>query len=84
MDGLISLNELNEELGLNLESDNSETLGGFLLEILGEIPEENGTSYPLIEFGNYLFQIEGVSERRIERVKLTIRPEGYETSNEEE
>ena len=84
LDGLISLNELNEELGLNLESDNSETLGGFLLEILGEIPEENGTSYPLIEFGNYLFQIEGVSERRIERVKLTIRPEGYETSNEEE
>lgn len=84
LDGLISLNELNEELGLNLESDNSETLGGFLLEILGEIPEENGSSYPLIEFGNYLFQIEGVSERRIERVKLTIKPEGSEKPNEEE
>lgn len=74
LDGLISLNDLNEELGMNLDSDNSETLGGFLLEILGEIPDEENTAYPVIEFENYVFQIEGVSDRRIEQVRLTINP----------
>ena len=83
VDGLISLNNLNDELGLNLESDNSETLGGFLLEILGEIPAEDGETYPVIEFGSLLFQIEGVSDRRIESVRLTIRNLEEEGSSEE-
>ncbi|NLY70440.1 MAG: HlyC/CorC family transporter, partial [Clostridiales bacterium] len=75
VDGLISLDDLNEELDINLESENSETLGGFLLELLGEIPEENGMGLPTIEFANFIFQIEEVLDRRIEKVKLTINPE---------
>jgi putative hemolysin len=72
LEGLISLNDLNEELDMDLQSENSETLGGFLLEILGEIPDEDKSEYPTIEFENYVFQIEEVSERRIEKVRLTI------------
>lgn len=72
LEGLISLNDLNEELDMDLQSENSETLGGFLLEILGEIPDEDKSEYPTIEFENYIFQIEEVSERRIEKVRLTI------------
>lgn len=83
LDGLISLDDLNEELGLNLESENSETLGGFLLEILGEIPEENVSEYPVIEFENYSFRIEEVLDRRIEKVRLTIQPVKDEENNEE-
>ena len=38
LDGLISLDDLNEDLGLNLVlSENSETLGGYLIEKLGKI-----------------------------------------------
>jgi putative hemolysin len=74
VDGLISLDDLNEELDMDLESENSETLGGFLLELLGEIPEENGMGLPTIEFSNYTFKIEEVLDRRIEKVKLTINP----------
>ena len=59
---------------MDLESENSETLGGFLLELLGEIPEENGMGLPTIEFSNYTFKIEEVLDRRIEKVKLTINP----------
>lgn len=72
LDGLISLDDLNEELGLSLDSENCETLGGFLLEILGEIPQEDGSELPVIDFENYTFKIEEVLDRRIEKVKLTI------------
>lgn len=74
LDGLISLDDLNENLELELESENSETLGGFLLELLGEIPEESEEGFPSIDFLNYTFKIEEVQDRRIEKVKLTINP----------
>ena len=75
LDGLISLDNLNEHLGLDLNSENSETLGGFLLEILGEIPQEDAEDYPAIEYKNYSFKIEEVLDRRIEQVRLTILPD---------
>jgi len=74
LDGLISLYDLNDYLDLQLESENSETLGGFLLEKLGEIPEENLAEYPVIEVDNLCFKIEAVNDRRIEKVKLSITP----------
>jgi putative hemolysin len=79
LDGLISLDNLNEQLGLDLNSENSETLGGFLLEILGEIPQEDAEDYPAIDYKNYSFKIEEVLDRRIEQVRLTILPD--ETTN---
>lgn len=68
--GSISLDDLNEELGLNLESEDSETLGGFVLELHGEIPKPG--QRPKVEYENYLFTIEKVSDRRIETVHLRI------------
>ncbi len=44
LDGSTDLDDLNDELGLSLESENSETVGGFLLDILGEIPGEDTNS----------------------------------------
>lgn len=72
--GLISLYDLNDYLDLELESENSETLGGFLLEKLGEIPDGNLPDYPVVVVDNLTFKIEAVSDRRIEKVKLTIIP----------
>ena len=41
IDGAVDLDDINEKLGLNLDSDNIETIGGFLIDILGEIPEDD-------------------------------------------
>ncbi|MDD2215030.1 MAG: hemolysin family protein [Eubacteriales bacterium] len=82
LDGLISLDDLNDELGLDLDSDNSETLGGFLLEVLGEIPEENETEYPTVEYGNCTFEIKSVLDRRIEKVRMTINVPEEEAETE--
>ena len=74
LDGLISLDDLNEDLDLNLESENSETLGGYLLEKLGEIPDGDLTEYPIVAVDNLTFKIETVTDRRIEKIRLTITP----------
>lgn len=71
IDGNVDLDDLNEELGLELESESSETISGFLIDILGDLPEEN--SKKTVEFENLLFLIIKVKERRIEKIKLTIR-----------
>jgi len=80
VDGYIDLDDLDEALGLQLESENSETLGGFLIDILGEIPDDDddrdtNKDNEVIEYGNCVFRIESVKDRRIEKVKLYIIPE---------
>ncbi len=82
LDGLISLYDLNEQVNLNLESENSETIGGFLIEKLGEIPDGDLTEYPVVVVDNLTFKIETVSDRRIEKIRLTIAPEPEEPEEE--
>ena len=71
VDGDVSLDDLDEEIGLSLESESSETIGGFIIDILGEIPDESDVGR-IIEFENYQFKIMAIGERRIERVKIYI------------
>ncbi|MCI9596387.1 MAG: HlyC/CorC family transporter [Firmicutes bacterium] len=83
MDGAMDLDDINEELGTVLESDNSETIGGFIIDILGEIPDESEEDR-IVEFENYIFKIESVKDRRIESVKLYIMPKKEESDQEQE
>ena len=86
VDGDVSLDDINEELSINLESESSETIGGFILDILGEIPEESDIGRT-VEFENYQFKIMAVKDRRIERVKIYILEkfeENIDTSSKEE
>ncbi|MCQ4635897.1 hemolysin family protein [Anaerovorax odorimutans] len=75
LEGSTDLDDINEELEINLESENSETIGGFIIDMLGEIPDEDEDEDRIIEFENYIFKIESVKDRRIEKVKLYIMPE---------
>jgi putative hemolysin len=72
LDGNVNLDDLNEELGISLESESSETIGGFIIDIIGEIPQD-GYINRSIEFEDYIFTILSVKERRIEKVKLHIK-----------
>ncbi len=78
VDGFINLDDLDEELNLNLQSENSETLGGFLIDLLGEIPDEDEPEKRVIEYENCVFKIQSVKERRIEKVKLYIVPDSQD------
>ncbi|MGI6731273.1 MAG: hemolysin family protein [Anaerovoracaceae bacterium] len=74
VDGQYYLDDLNDELIINLESEEHETIGGLVIEKLGEIPDEDETQERIIEIGNYTIKVESVKDRRIDKVKLYIAP----------
>ena len=73
VDGNIDLDDLNEEIGTDFASDYSETFGGLLLDILGEIPDDGEERE--VRFDRDICRIEEVKDRRIEQVRLIIRDE---------
>ena len=73
VDGSIDLDDLNDEIGTNLASEDSETLGGFLLELLGEIPEADTRGIE-IETETIMFKIVAIKDRRVEKVRLELKP----------
>ncbi|MBX4258651.1 hemolysin family protein [Clostridium estertheticum] len=68
--GLLSLDDLNEHLDLNLVSKDYNTIGGFLINLMGCIPKINEER--TVEYGDVIFRIEEVRERRIEKIKICI------------
>lgn len=69
VDGNLSLSDFNETFDTDIDSDNSETLGGFIIEILGEIPGEGVEK----SFGDLDFTVESVKDRRIEKVRVSMK-----------
>lgn len=69
--GSMNLDDINEELGINLESEDSETIGGFIIDMFGEIPDENDIGKE-IDYENMLFTIKSVKDRRIEQVEIKL------------
>jgi len=80
--GNVALDDLNEETGSDLESENSETLGGFIIDLIGEIPKD-GRNSRKVEYKNYTFTILYVKERRIVQVRMVIHPPEEDTEDEE-
>ena len=68
--GLLSLDDLNEHLDLNLVSKDYNTIGGFLINLMGCIPKINEER--TVEYEDVVFRIEEVRERRIEKIKICI------------
>lgn len=70
IDGLITIDELNSKLDLDLGSNNYETISGLLIDLIGFIPKEHDD--PTIEMDNLVFKIESIKRKRIDKVKLYI------------
>lgn len=68
--GSIPLDDLNEQLKLNLHSENHETLNGYLIDKLGIIPDAGAKD--VIKIENLQFEILEVKDKCIEKVKLKI------------
>lgn len=70
LNGLIYIDDINDELDLNIVSENHDTLSGFLLDMIGVIPEEDDRR--IIKFDNLEFEIMEIKEKRIVKTKLKI------------
>ncbi len=68
--GLISIKKINDELGIGLPEDDVDTLGGFMLDLIGIIPVED-KEYS-VEYKNITFFIQKVVNKRIELVKIYV------------
>lgn len=80
IDGMLSIDDFNDCFHVNIESDNYDTIGGFIIGLLGRIPtsaEENN-----LEYENLIFKIEEVKDKRIEKIKVYVQRGAYNcTSN---
>ena len=68
--GSTNLDDVNDELDLDFESDDYDTIGGYCLQLLNHLPEENETLFT--EDGCVIKIIE-VDKNRIERIYISIR-----------
>ena len=73
--GSMNLDDFCELIGVGYESEDSDTLGGFLLELLEHFPEE-GECYETAE--GVRFQILSMDKKRIETVLVTCVDKGGE------
>lgn len=71
--GLISIKELNSNLGTKLDEDSEDydTLGGFLIYIMGYIPEDGEVK--VVEYNNIEFHLDAISEKRIQVVHIVLK-----------
>jgi len=72
LDGNYYLDDLNEELGLKMESDDYETVGGLLIDRLGEIADDDDGEKQVVYIDGCRFTIESWKERRIETIRLEL------------
>ena len=68
VDARLNLIELNERLGTELEAENIDTIGGFVVDYLGRVPEQE-TQFT---YRGIRFTILEADERRIQRVHIQV------------
>lgn len=66
VDGAARIEDINELLGIHLESDHVDTIGGYVTTLFGTLPSAND----VIEDGAIKFVIEHVEKNRIERIRI--------------
>jgi len=71
VDGLANIDDINDKLNLNLPSEHYDTVGGFVMDLIGTIPVEE-EEY-IVEYSNLVLKVEKIDERRIELVKICIQ-----------
>ncbi len=69
LDGKLDLEEANEKLGLNIEDEEFNTLGGHVFGVLGHAPELGDE----ITTDEYTLRIEESDRRRINKLRLTMK-----------
>lgn len=84
VDGTTDLDEVDELVGVELPEGDYDTLGGFVISLLGYLPSEIGEEPIVAEYNNLKFTVLSIDERRIDEIKVEILPEPEKEDEEEE
>ena len=68
IDGSTKISDVNEVLNINLESEEFDSIGGYIIGYIKHIPEEN----EVIEVGRVKFNIESVDKNRIRKIRIML------------
>lgn len=79
VDGNTKLDDINEALGLDLESDDYDSIAGHIIYLLDHLPEEGES----VTGKNVVYTVAAVDKNRIDKVHIQLIPE-VETEDESE
>lgn len=72
VDGLYPVDELIDILNIDIVSKNHNTISGYLIDTLGEIPD-NSYLDKEIKINNTIFKIKSIKENRIDKIELILK-----------
>lgn len=78
VDASIKLDDLNDALHTSLSSDNYDSIGGLVIEILDKLPNEGEVA----TYKNITLEVTKVVKNRIERINLTINKDDEDSDND--
>lgn len=71
IDGAMKLSDLEDSIGIRLESENYDSLGGYVIELLDHLPTEGET----VKKDGITLKVVSMDKNRIDRVAILIDPE---------
>ena len=71
LEGSLKLDDINDELGTNLTSEDYDSVSGLIIECLDRLPKDN--EEVMLPDGTKL-KVQGISQNRIRKVLLTLPP----------
>lgn len=73
VDGLTHIDDVNKYLDLNIECENFDTIGGFVVHLLGSIPKS--TQKVSAKYKDVIFEVDKVKSNRVEKLKIYMPKE---------
>lgn len=84
IEGTTDIDEVDELVGTDIPEGDYDTLGGFVISLLGYLPSEVGEEPIVAEYKNLRFTVLSIDERRIDEIKVEILPEPEKSDDEDE
>ena len=81
IEGSMSLDDLNDRIDLELESEDYDSLGGYIIEKLDRLPDEKDE---VILENNIRIVVDSLDKNRIENVHIYLPEDFYDDDNEED
>lgn len=71
VDPELRIDEINDYFHMNLESEKSDSIGGFVIELLDRIPKQGD----VVRYGDILFTVNEMQGLKMTKLKMDLRPE---------
>ena len=70
VDGLTHIDDVNKHLHLAIECEHFDTIGGFVVNLIGNIPK--GTQQVSVTYNNIVFEVKTVKANRVDQLRILL------------